>query len=72
MICPGCGRNTEHVTAFDMKILKLMRSGMANVEIANLLGLSLTTTNHHIHRAYRIVGAQNRREFVALLKTEGP
>jgi DNA-binding CsgD family transcriptional regulator len=72
MICPRCGRNSEHITALDMKILQFMRSGMGNAEIASVLGFSLITTNQYIQRVYRIVGAQNRREFVAAFKTERP
>lgn len=58
----------EHITARDMQILELMRSGMGSAEIAESLGLEPGPLSKYIQRAYRILGVENRREFVALLK----
>jgi hypothetical protein len=44
----------------------------ASAEIADSLGLSLSTVKGHLRNAYRQLGVENRRQAVAVLDCEGP
>jgi len=55
----------------EIEILKELESGASNYEIANKLYLSENTIKHHIHSILSKLGAENRREAIAMARKTG-
>lgn len=51
--------------ARELQILRLIREGRTNSDIAGLLGLSPWTVKNHLHNILRKLGAENRSQAVA-------
>ena len=60
------------LTTRQRRILEQLANGRTNAEIADSLGLSLSTVKGHLRNAYRQLGVENRRQAVAVLDREGP
>ena len=60
------------LTTRQRRILEQLANGRTNAEIADNLGLSLSTVKGHLRNAYRQLGVENRRQAVAVLDREGP
>lgn len=52
-------------TARETELVKLMRYGMTNKQIANELGIGLETVKWHLKGVFRKLGARNRTEVVS-------
>jgi len=64
------GRPWSELTTRQRRILEQLANGHTNAEIADTLGLSLSTVKGHLRNAYRQLGVHNRRDAVTLLNTE--
>ncbi len=53
------------LTVREAEILELIEKGLANKEIANCLGLSLSTVKNHVHHILEKLGVQRRGEAAA-------
>ncbi len=60
------------LTTRQRRILEQLAKGRTNAEIADSLGLSLSTVKGHLRNVYRQLGVENRRQAVAVLDREGP
>jgi DNA-binding CsgD family transcriptional regulator len=55
------------MTDRELELARLLASGAANKEMADLLGLSANTVRNHVHNIYEKTGARNRVELVRTL-----
>jgi DNA-binding CsgD family transcriptional regulator len=61
---------SAELTTSQRRILEELAKGRTNAEIADTLGLSLSTIKGHLRKVYRQLGVDNRHDAVALLNTE--
>src|SRR6476660_5128749 len=61
-------RRGFHFTKRETEILRLLRSGASNEEIAKALGIKITTVKTYLRHIYERFGATNRAHAVALYK----
>ncbi|MEU0589926.1 helix-turn-helix domain-containing protein [Streptomyces ardesiacus] len=59
------------LTARQRQVLLLAANGNTNTEIAAWLGITPTTVNHTLRRAYSILGASDRTQAVAIALAVG-
>lgn len=57
--------NLHDLSAREWEVLRLLARGFSYKEIAEALGVSLTTVNTHIHRTYEKLHVQSRGQAVA-------
>lgn len=50
----------------EVEVLKLLTSGKSNKEIANLLGISLSTVKYHMSHLFRKTNARSRTECISI------
>lgn len=65
-VAPPPAPTASPVTARECEVLRSMREGHTNAEIAKLLGISPMTVKNHVQRILRKLGAANRAQAVAL------
>ena len=53
----------------EREVVALVERGLTNSEIADRLGISVTTVKTHLSRAFRKLGARSRAEAIALLRS---
>jgi DNA-binding CsgD family transcriptional regulator len=58
---------TFHLTPREVEVIKLLRVGRTNVEIASCLGIGVSTVKTHLIRIFDKTGAENRSGLVARL-----
>lgn len=66
---PGTAVQSRSMTDREREILRWVRDGMSNHEIADKLGISKLTVKNHIQKILRKLGASNRAQAVALAMT---
>jgi DNA-binding NarL/FixJ family response regulator len=54
-----------------LSILKLLKHGYANLEIANSLSISHNAVKANIRMMYHLLGAKNRMECLSIAKRSG-
>ncbi len=57
-------KNQPVITSSDEKILLLMKGGLTNNSIANVLGKSPNTVKYHLKKIYKKLGARNKIEAI--------
>jgi DNA-binding NarL/FixJ family response regulator len=62
---------TVQLTEREHQILGLLAKGLTNRQMADRLGVSLSTANFHVHNILEKLGAKTRTEAVALARNEG-
>ena len=62
---------TVRLTAREREILDVLAAGFTNPQIADRLGISISTVNFHVHNILDKLGAKTRTEAVALARNEG-
>jgi DNA-binding NarL/FixJ family response regulator len=62
---PSTRENPAGLTAREVEVLVLLRSGLGNAEIAKQLFLSSKTVEHHISAILRKLGVRTRLEATA-------
>lgn len=62
----GAFRPQPQLTDRENEVLRWLVEGLGNKEIADRLGLSISTVNAHLHSIYTKLGVQNRVEAVRL------
>jgi DNA-binding CsgD family transcriptional regulator len=60
-----CQSDADHLTDREVDVLLLVALGKHNKEIAQVLGISTRTVDHHLRTMLRRAGAQSRVELVA-------
>jgi DNA-binding NarL/FixJ family response regulator len=65
------GRTTEHLTARETVVLRLMALGLGNKEIASRLDISEHTAKFHVSSILAKLGAASRTEAVTIGMTRG-
>ncbi len=60
-----CRSGADHLTDREVDVLLLVAAGQHNKEIAQVLGISTRTVDHHLRTMLRRAGAQSRVELVA-------
>jgi DNA-binding NarL/FixJ family response regulator len=60
----GAFRPHLRLTDRENEVMRLLSEGLVNKEIADRLGVSLSTINAHLHSSYTKLGVQNRVEAV--------
>ena len=55
----------------EQQLVRLIREGLSNKEIASRLGISEQTVKNHVHRMLRRVGAPDRLAMVEMCRAEG-
>jgi DNA-binding CsgD family transcriptional regulator/energy-coupling factor transporter ATP-binding protein EcfA2 len=63
---------SEELTTSQRRILEQLANGRTNAEIAETLGLSLSTVKGHLRNIYRQLGVENRRDARAVIDYETP
>jgi DNA-binding CsgD family transcriptional regulator len=70
---PEVDLESYNLTDREKEICKLLTTGLARKNIADVLGIAIPTVSYHTNNLYRKLGIQSRQElFVKLLKTEMP
>jgi DNA-binding NarL/FixJ family response regulator len=62
---------TVQLTEREHQILGLLAKGLTNRQMADRLGVSLSTANFHVHNILDKLGAKTRTEAAALARNEG-
>lgn len=62
--------NKYHLTQREVEIIKLIRDGLSNQEIAENLFISSNTARNHIYNIYKKVGTKNRYELINLFSNQ--
>lgn len=65
---PGVGAS---LSARESDVLRLIRRGLSNAEIANALSITENTVQHHISRLYRKLGATSRTQAIEKARALG-
>jgi DNA-binding CsgD family transcriptional regulator len=60
-----CRSGADHLTDREVEVLLLVAAGKHNKEIAEALGISTRTVDHHLRTMLRRAGVQGRAELVA-------
>ncbi len=60
-----CQPGTDHLTDREVEVLLLVAAGRRNKQIAEQLGISTRTVDHHLRAMLRRAGALSRAELVA-------
>ena len=61
----------EALTAREVDVLRLVARGLANKEIASMLGLSINTVERHLTNLYAKIGCRSRSEATVFALTHG-
>ena len=61
----GCGIRTEHLTGREVDVLLLVADDLEDAEIAERLGISVTTVQAHMRSMRRKAGVRSRAGLVA-------
>lgn len=62
--------NEYHLTQRENEIIKLIKDGLSNQEIAETLFISVNTARNHIYNIYKKVGVKNRYELISMFSTK--
>jgi DNA-binding NarL/FixJ family response regulator len=65
------GERTVRLTRREAEILRLMRDGLTNKQIAARLSIELPTAKNHVHHILQKLGAGTRAEAVAMTRGTG-
>ncbi|GAB2456926.1 helix-turn-helix domain-containing protein [Jatrophihabitans fulvus] len=65
-------RGTDPLTAREVEVLRVLRLGLTNHEIAELLHISSRTVESHVASLLRKLGARNRRHLAQFSPASGP
>lgn len=63
--CGLYGGTVRPLSAREAEIMRWLREGKSNADIALIVGLSALTVKNHLQRIYRLLGVANRTEAVA-------
>ena len=61
----------EQLSDREMQVLELIAQGYTNKALADELGVSLNTVQHHVHNAIEKLWALSRAHAVAIAKDRG-
>lgn len=64
-------KHRAHLTRRELEMLRLAANGNTNETIARWLGITSTTVNHGLRRAYAKLGANDRTHAVAIALVRG-
>lgn len=54
----------QYLSKRQIEVRDLLLKGLSNKEIAQAMGISVSTAKYHIKRAYQHIGAKTRIEYI--------